>query len=286
MCRNPYTQITAAAEHTLHEAHTLREILRLSPFTGCYCRRTISVGRRYCAFSCRVAPSGTPGVEGAFGVQFRQRTLAPSLALADCILGLGFNHAPRFREWRLLFDELRDVGNLRAYAFPLNRSVYSFLTAAILGMAACASAEDSLFDRAHAKPLTKEQRPLFGPKSRFHSYDPRMIRAAEIAQRRAHPQMTWHCWKYVKDALLAANVVTSRPRSVWAKDAGDELCRNYGFTRLRISSPYKAPVGAVIVYGGRDAGHVEIRTKNGFVSDFVSRTAYPRPLVGVFVKAS
>ena len=98
--------------------------------------------------------------------------------------------------------------------------------------------------------------------------------------------MTWHCWKYVKDALLAANVVTSRPTSAWAKNAGDELCRDYGFTKLRVTNPYKAPVGAVVVYGGPDAGHVEIRTADGFVSDFTSRTAYPRPLVGVYVKPS
>jgi hypothetical protein len=160
------------------------------------------------------------------------------------------------------------------------------LAAAMLGMAGAASAEDSLFDRSTAQPLAKEQQPFFGPKSRGIAYDARMIRAAEIAQKRAHPQMTWHCWKYVKDALLAADVVKSRPTSAWAKDAGDELCHKYGFTKLRISNPYKAPVGAVVVYGGPDAGHVEIRTPDGFVSDFVSRTSYPRPLVGVYVKPS
>ena len=157
---------------------------------------------------------------------------------------------------------------------------------ALLGLAGAASAEDSLFDRSHAQPLAKEDRSLFGPKSAGISYDARMIHAAQIAKQRAHPQMTWHCWKYVKDALLAANVVTSRPTSAWAKDAGDELCRKYGFTKLRLSNPYKAPVGAVVVYGGPDAGHVEIRTAEGFVSDFTSRTAYPRPLVGVYVKPS
>ena len=44
------------------------------------------------------------------------------------------------------------------------------------------------------------------------------------------------------------------------------------------------PVGSVLVYGGRGAGHVEIRTEGGFVSDFVSRTPSERPLVGVYVK--
>jgi len=160
------------------------------------------------------------------------------------------------------------------------------LTATMLVMAGAASAEDSLLDKSRAKKLTPEQRSLFGPKSGHLRYDARMIRAAEIAQKRAHPKMTWHCWKYVKDALLAADVVKSRPTTAWAKQAGDELCRKYGFTKLQISNPYKAPVGAVVVYGGPDAGHVEIRTQDGFVSDFASRTPYPRPLVGVYVKPS
>ena len=46
----------------------------------------------------------------------------------------------------------------------------------------------------------------------------------------------------------------------------------------------EVPVGAVLVYGGADAGHVEIRTANGFVSDFVSPTPYPRPFLGAYVK--
>jgi hypothetical protein len=40
----------------------------------------------------------------------------------------------------------------------------------------------------------------------------------------------------------------------------------------------------VIVYGGVDAGHVELRTASGFVSDFISPTPYPRPLIGIYVK--
>jgi hypothetical protein len=39
----------------------------------------------------------------------------------------------------------------------------------------------------------------------------------------------------------------------------------------------------VLVYGASQAaGHVEIRTQNGFVSDFVSKTPSRRPLIGVF----
>jgi len=34
----------------------------------------------------------------------------------------------------------------------------------------------------------------------------------------------------------------------------------------------------------REAGHVEIRTETGFVSDFRSKTPSHRPLIGVFAK--
>jgi hypothetical protein len=70
-----------------------------------------------------------------------------------------------------------------------------------------------------------------------------------------------------------------------AKQAGRELVNNYGFTKLAVSDPYAAPVGAVLVYGaGHAAGHVEIRTLDGFVSDFRSKTPSRRPLIGVFAK--
>ena len=54
--------------------------------------------------------------------------------------------------------------------------------------------------------------------------------------------------------------------------------------KLSTKDPYAAPVGAVIVYGGRDAGHVELRTESGFASDFASRRPYPRPVLGIYVK--
>jgi hypothetical protein len=59
-----------------------------------------------------------------------------------------------------------------------------------------------------------------------------------------------------------------------------------GSKKLPVSDPYEAPVGAVLVYGAkRAAGHVEIRTREGFVSDFRSKTPSRRPLIGVFAKA-
>jgi hypothetical protein len=166
---------------------------------------------------------------------------------------------------------------------PLLRSFFVAFVLALLSLAARAD-EKSLFDSSSAKKLTPEQQAQFGPKSGNLKYDPRMLKAAEIARKRAQPHMTWYCWRYVKDALVDAGLVTSRPTSPWAKQAGRELCEKYGFVKLKITDPLKAPVGAVVVYGGQDAGHVELRTANGFVSDFISPTPYPRPLVGIFVK--
>jgi hypothetical protein len=89
----------------------------------------------------------------------------------------------------------------------------------------------------------------------------------------------------VKEALVAAGVVSSRPKTPLAKQAGQELVSSYGFKKLPVSNPYEAPIGAVLVYGAnRVAGHVEIRTSGGFVSDFRSKTPSRRPLIGVFAK--
>ena len=115
--------------------------------------------------------------------------------------------------------------------------------------------------------------------------DPKLWRAATIAQERANAHSHSLCWRFVKEALVAAGVVSSRPQTLLAKQAGHELVNNYGFKKLPVSDPYAAPVGAVLVYGGsRAAGHVEIRTQDGFVSDFKSRIPSPRPLLGVYAK--
>jgi hypothetical protein len=116
--------------------------------------------------------------------------------------------------------------------------------------------------------------------------DPKMRRAATIAEERARAHSLSKCWRFVKEALVAAGVVKSRPQTPLAKQAGQELVNNYGFKKLPVSNPYEAPVGSVLVYGAKSAaGHVEIRTETGFVSDFRSKTPSPRPLIGVFAKS-
>ena len=115
--------------------------------------------------------------------------------------------------------------------------------------------------------------------------DPKMARAATIAEERAHAHSRSLCWRYVKDALVASGVIDSRPKSEYARDAADELVSNYGFKKLAVNDPFAAPVGSVLVYGPpRAVGHVELRTKDGFVSDFKSPTPSKRPLIGVYAK--
>jgi hypothetical protein len=115
--------------------------------------------------------------------------------------------------------------------------------------------------------------------------DSRLVQAATLAQERAHAHSRSRCWHYVKDALLASGVIESRPKTDLARDAASELVNNYGFKRLSITDPFAAPVGSVLVYGtARSVGHVELRTKDGFVSDFRSPTPSKRPLMGVYAK--
>ncbi len=86
----------------------------------------------------------------------------------------------------------------------------------------------------------------------------------------------------------SAPVITQyypRPKTELARDAAQELVSNYGFKRLSVNDPFSAPVGSVLVYGtSRSVGHVEFRTREGFVSDFRSKTPSRRPLLGVYAK--
>src|SRR6202011_4796524 len=119
------------------------------------------------------------------------------------------------------------------------------------------------------------------------SVDLKLKRAATIAEEAAHAHSRERCWHCVKEALVASGAVSSYPKSVYAKDAAKELVNNYGFKKLSVRDPYKAPVGSVLVYNAKNgAGHVEIRTKSGFASDFRSKIPSPRPLIGVYTKLS
>jgi hypothetical protein len=116
--------------------------------------------------------------------------------------------------------------------------------------------------------------------------DPRLRKAASIAQERANARSKSRCWQYVKTALMDSGVINSYPKSNYATEAGDELVRDYGFRKLPIHDQYAAPVGAVLVFGHGAAGHVVIRTKTGFVSDYWTSNRCKYPLVAVYGKFS
>jgi len=118
----------------------------------------------------------------------------------------------------------------------------------------------------------------------IRSYDNQMIEAAQIAESNAHKRSHRRCWRAVKDAMVEAKVLEDRPTTRYAKQAGEELEQKYGFRKIDITNPFEAPIGSVLVYGGRGAGHVEIRTADGFVSDTVSSHPSRRPLIGVYVR--
>ena len=125
---------------------------------------------------------------------------------------------------------------------------------------------------------------LSGPRSASIRYDKRMIAAAEIAAARASASSRYSCWRYVKAALVEAHVIDSYPKTRYAKEAAVELRTDFGFTRLPYSDPYDAPTGSILVYGGPGPGHVEFRSAQGFVSDFISPKPANLPLIGIYVK--
>jgi hypothetical protein len=164
------------------------------------------------------------------------------------------------------------------------RFLLKVLVLSLAAAAPSAFGSYSLFNPEQAEALKPELRKLFGPQSSSFRYDKRMMEAAEIAANRAASSSTQNCWRYVKTALLRAQIIDSYPKTRFAKEAGVELQNQFGFRKLNVSDPYKAPPGSVLVYGGVGAGHVELRSKEGFVSDFVSAKPSPRPLIGVYVK--
>jgi len=124
-----------------------------------------------------------------------------------------------------------------------------------------------------------------GPAKYDPRIDPKLIKAARLAENRAGRHTTLHCWQYVKDALVQAGAVHSRPATAYAYQAGAELVEQ-GFVKINVNDPYSAPLGSVLVYGDHGAGHVEFRTANGFASDYKSNWRCKYHLIGVYAKMS
>jgi hypothetical protein len=131
--------------------------------------------------------------------------------------------------------------------------------------------------------------PIVHPDARVDSrLDPRLRRAATIAEERANAHSRARCWRYVKEALVASGVINSYPKTNYASQAGEELVRNFGFKRLPVRDQFAAPIGAVLVFaqGSNGAGHVVIRTKSGFASDYWTKNRCKYPLIAVYGKFS
>jgi hypothetical protein len=127
--------------------------------------------------------------------------------------------------------------------------------------------------------------PVVHPDARIDSrLDPRLGRAATIAQERANARSKARCWRYVKEALVASGVIDSYPKTNYAWQAGDELVRDFGFKRLPVRDQFDAPIGSVLVFGDGGTGHVVIRTKKGFVSDYWTKNRCKYPLIAVYGK--
>ncbi|MFL6845977.1 MAG: LysM peptidoglycan-binding domain-containing protein [Allosphingosinicella sp.] len=117
------------------------------------------------------------------------------------------------------------------------------------------------------------------------------VKAAQLAEKTAQGRRSQgKCYRFVKLALLNSGAVDEYLAGASAINAGPILERD-GFVDLLhddkagIKSPYDAPVGAVLVYRAtptstdrnRIHGHIEIRTANGFASDYFSPRARTGP---------
>ena len=198
----------------------------------------------------------------------------------------------QLRAWPICPTARRFMRKLLTITFTISGCL-AFCPRPALALVFSAPSPKSVYTDASGKKQSVQVVDKYYPKKIVQPFaksdtniDPKLRRAATIAEERARAHSLSKCWRFVKEALVAAGVVKSRPQTPLAKQAGQELVKNYGFEKLPVSDPYQAPVGAVLVYGAkRAAGHVEIRTENGFVSDFRSKTPSRRPLLGVFAKS-
>lgn len=105
-----------------------------------------------------------------------------------------------------------------------------------------------------------------------------VAKAIEIGRKRTALGDTGHCYKFVKDALLAGKVIKSRPEGKHAKNGVSDL-ENQGMVNLldnpkyaeKIKSPEDVPKGAIIVYDlPSQPGHIEIKADYGANSTYIS----------------
>jgi len=97
----------------------------------------------------------------------------------------------------------------------------------------------------------------------------------EIILKKEMTQPLKSCFRYVKAGLLQASWVDSYFNEESAKDAETHLLEA-NFRKTKITDPRLAPRGSVLVYGGGEHGHIEVRVQGGFLSDYLN----PEPRTG------
>lgn len=120
----------------------------------------------------------------------------------------------------------------------------------------------------------------------------KMIKAAKKSASRSKRL----CYRYVKNALLAGDMIDSYPPSGKAKQGVADL-EKQGMVNLldnpkyakMINTPADAPKGAVLVYStgeSKEAGHIEIKSGEGqdatYISDYQSEKNIQKTLKGLY----
>ena len=138
--------------------------------------------------------------------------------------------------------------------------------------------KDASGSEKSAEIVTKYQpRKIVYPVAKIDpSIDPKLRRAATIAEERARAHSRSRCWHHV-----GLHVEVGVDEFVVFEVLRREL------HQLDLIDRQLCPCRELLqrVDERRKAGHVELRTKDGFVSDFRSRTPSHRPLLGVYVKS-
>lgn len=94
-----------------------------------------------------------------------------------------------------------------------------------------------------------------------------------------------YCYRYVKKALLRSGLTTKYLKGAKAYEAAKGPLDKEGFTdvlkdkeiRSFISTLNDLPNGTILVYNGGKAGHIEVKTHLGYISDSISE----RPVIGL-----
>lgn len=95
--------------------------------------------------------------------------------------------------------------------------------------------------------------------------------------RKPKNRFTKLCYRYVKTALLKSHLSSKYLGGAKAYQAKTYL-EQQGFVNIlkdpnvksKINSYRDFPTGTILVYSGGNAGHIEVKTNTGFVSDFIN----------------